>query len=139
MTGTIIDRGPPHSRTRPRGLRLGRSGAPALGVRLPNDYRTHATQAMPGRCPYRDAVRLNDHEDGAARRTLPTSVSAGDKLANASRTELVVDVEDRHDVRQLLPVLGMLVGYYGGAESEKLDHVTAPAVVVLVQLDLDDA
>ena len=36
------------------------------------------------------------------------------------------------------PWLGMLVGNHRGAEGEELDDVAAPAVVVLVQLDLHD-
>ena len=46
---------------------------------------------------------------------------------------LVVDVEDRRDVRQLLPCLGVLVGHHGRAESEELEYVAAPAVAVLVE------
>jgi hypothetical protein len=62
------------------------------------------------------------------------------KMFPAASAEVsVVDVEDRHYVRQLLSGIGVLVGYHGRAKSEKLDYVAPPAVVVLVQLDLDDA
>ena len=59
-------------------------------------------------------------------------------LPTASAEASVVDVEDRHYVRQLLSGIGVLVGYHGRAKSEKLDYVAPPAVVVLMQLDLDD-
>jgi hypothetical protein len=35
----------------------------------------------------------------------------------------VVDVEHRRDGRQLLPILGMLVGHNRGANREELDYV----------------
>jgi hypothetical protein len=59
-------------------------------------------------------------------------------LSTASAEVSVVDVEDRHYVRQLLSGIGVLVGYHGRTKSEKLNYVAPPAVVVLVQLDLDD-
>ena len=54
------------------------------------------------------------------------------------RAASVVDVEHRRDVRQLLALVGMLVGHDGGPEGKELDHVAAPSVAVLVKLDLDD-
>ncbi len=60
-------------------------------------------------------------------------------LPTASAEVSVVDVEDRHYVRQLLSGIGVLVGYHGRTKGEKLDYVASPAVVVLMQLDLDDA